>query len=147
MLMVRSSRHRFTAEMIPLYSYAFLGEHTNSFDEGNEIYNKLNSIYSKQYPYFDLPDSYQDVTDVGQKEALEDHFFKGSVIFVSSDGKRVLLQSRLFEGTLKRMMSRDDNPYQSAPYIYDFFGSVFDLNGFIIYDDIIINYIEKNEKI
>lgn len=176
LLMVRASRHSFTGEKIPLFSYAFLGGNTNSFEDGSEIYNKLDSIYSKQYPYSDLPEAYIHNLDDEQVETLKDYFFKRSVIFVSGDGKRVLLQSRLFGGMLKRTgygdtvvereawnrlleiydgkksiyekMYKDDNPYQSAPYINDFFinGSVFDLNGFMIDHDIIINYIEKTEK-
>lgn len=176
MLMVRASKNGFTGENIPIFSYAFLGENINSFEDGREIYKKLDSIYSKQYPYFDLSETYIYNSDGEQVEALNDYFFKRSVIFVSSDGARVLLQSRLFGGMLERIgyedtivereswdklleiydgkksiyekMYKDDNSYQSAPYIYDFFinGSVFDMNGFIINHDDIINYSEKTTK-
>lgn len=175
-LMVRASKHNFTAEMIPIFSYAFLGEEAESFEYGNKIYNDLVSIYSKQYPYVELPESYFDDEDDGQEEALRDYFFKKNIIFISSDATKVLCQSHLFGGllsytdaggrTLERKawnklieiydekeciyerLYKDNNLNSATPYIYDFFinHSVFDMNGYIIDDNIIIDYIKQEEK-
>ena len=176
MLMVRAADDVFTGEMIELYNYAFLGGNTENFEDGNEIYNKLDSIYSKEYPYTDLSDAYVAVPDEERAEAIKDHFFKRSIIFVSSDGKKVLCQSRLYGGMLTRtdfkdkiverqawdqlieifddkkieyeIMFKDDYSNQSAPFIYDFYSncSVLDADGFIIDHNKIINYVDQTEK-
>lgn len=78
-------------DVTPVYSWAFLGESTDNFVQGEAYFKKLDDKYSKRYQFdkelfpYDLDDF-----EPEQQEFIQKCFFERHVVFVSSDGRRVL---------------------------------------------------------
>ena len=89
-----------TAEMIPIFDYAFMGDGIHCLEEGMGLYALLNSSYVQNYPPIsDLP--FNRGGSVYPTKDMVDFFRRSRVTYMSEDGERIVNTSRVYGGELE----------------------------------------------
>lgn len=163
---VKYSVRTVTAEMIPIFEYAFLGNGITNLQYGYEIHDLLNNKYKKTYTVVD------DFSKSNTPEILRRFFYESRIVFISEDGNRFLNLSILDGGKSEsgeQIWGRQLDIYSSNDLIFSILNEgcdesggnkiydvslshvLFDLQGFIcvlenLNDESIINYYDNIES-